>query len=184
MMLTAIASPEFDVALDIRYATANNFTGMPLYKRPGCYLRPEAAKALKSAIILAAALGLRLKIFDAYRPIETQRMLWAHTPDPEFLSPPDTGSCPHCRGIAVDLTLMDGTNHELDMGTAFDAFTSFSHHGNTAISPEAQRNRLLLAGIMAVAGWDNNPSEWWHYQLFRPREYPILSDTEAGTRLI
>ncbi|MCB2081514.1 MAG: D-alanyl-D-alanine dipeptidase [Hyphomicrobiales bacterium] len=183
-MLVAITPPEFDVVLDIAYATSHNFTGHPHYKHPHAYLRPEAAEALSRAITVAAGIGLRLKIFDAYRPLEVQKAFWEHTPDPEFLSPPEGGSVPHCRGVAVDLTLVNENEEALPMGTVFDAFTPLSHHGATGISPEAQRNRLLLAGIMATAGWDYNPTEWWHYQLFKPREYPVLSDAEAGTGLI
>jgi len=26
--------------------------------------------------------------------------------------------------------------------------------------------------------------EWWHYQLFRPRRYPALTDREAGTAMM
>jgi D-alanyl-D-alanine dipeptidase len=63
------------------------------------------------------------------------------------------------------------------MGTGFDAFTPLSHHGNTAIPEPAQRNRFLLLGIMSAAGWDFYGNEWWHYQLFEPRRYPLLSDS-------
>ena len=55
------------------------------------------------------------------------------------------------------------------MGTAFDAFTPLSHHGRTDVSAEAQRNRLLLMGLMTSAGWDFYRNEWWHYQLFDQR---------------
>jgi len=104
--------------------------------------------------------------------------LWNHTPDPEFLADPRRGS-PHSRGVAVDLTLVDAkTGQDLDMGTAFDAFTPLSHHACTAIPPEAQRNRLLLMGLMTAAGWDFYRNEWWHYQLFNARaNYPVFSDT-------
>ncbi len=49
---------------------------------------------------------------------------------------------------------------------AFDAFTPLSHHARTDVPPEAQRNRLLLMGLMTSAGWDFYRNEWWHYQLF------------------
>jgi len=70
------------------------------------------------------------------------------------------------------------------MGTGFDDLTPASHHGSTAVSPEAQRNRTLLLGLMSAAGWDFYMHEWWHYQLFRPRRYPALTDREAGTALM
>ncbi len=181
--LVNILPPEYDVVLDLRYATANNFTGAPVYAAANCLLHPEAAKKLREAIRLAAIQGLHLKLFDAYRPPEAQWALWRHTPDPEFLAHPERGS-PHSRGVAVDLTLVDGVGSELDMGTGFDAFTPRSHHGNAEISAAAQRNRFLLMGIMITAGWDFFRNEWWHYQLFNSRDYPLIPDAECGAPLM
>lgn len=183
-MLKKITPPEFDVEISLAYATADNFTGEPVYQTDAeCFLHPEAAEKLAEAVRLAAAIGYRIKIFDAYRPTEAQWKLWDHTPDPEFLADPRRGS-PHSRGVAVDLTLLDDKGNELDMGTEFDAFTPLSHHGNRDISTEGQRNRHLLMGIMTTAGWDFYRNEWWHYQLFNSREYPLFSDVEAGTRMM
>jgi D-alanyl-D-alanine dipeptidase len=175
-MLVEITEADHSVVLEIRYATADNFTGRPVYARPGCYLNVEAESLLRRAVPLADQLGLRLKLFDTFRPSEAQWRLWHHRPDPEFLADPRRGS-PHSRGAAVDLTLLDADGVELDMGTGFDAFTPLSHHANTEISPEAQRNRLTLLGLMTAAGWDFYRNEWWHYQLFQPRRFPVLSDT-------
>jgi D-alanyl-D-alanine dipeptidase len=176
-MLVEITETTHDVLLDIAYATANNFTGAPVYTRSACYLHPDAVKCLERAIDLAARQRLRLKIFDAFRPSEAQWKLWNFRPDPEFLADPRRGS-PHSRGAAVDLNLIDADGLELDMGTGFDAFTPLSHHGDTEVSPAAQRNRLLLMGLMTTAGWDFYRHEWWHYQLFNARAlYPVLSDT-------
>ncbi len=184
MPLVEITPPEYDVVLEIAYATPHNFTGAPVYARAGCFLHTDAAACLKQAIHYAGELGYRIKIFDAFRPTEAQQKLWDHTPDPDFLCPPERGS-PHSRGVAVDLTLLDADGHELDMGTAFDAFTPDSHHGAAAISDEAKRNRLLLLGIMTSGGWDFYRNEWWHYQLFNARQnYPVFSDAEAGTEMM
>ena len=175
MDLVEISPATHDVELDIAYATANNFTGKPVYCRAACYLHRDAEMLLGKAIELAAVLGYRLKIFDAFRPSEAQWILWNHTPDPEFLADPRKGS-PHSRGVAADLTLIDGAGRELEMGTAFDAFTPASHHGDLGITPEAQRNRAILLGIMTSAGWDFYRNEWWHYQLFGSRDYELLGD--------
>lgn len=176
-MLIEITPQSFDVDIDIVYATPRNFTGKPVYGRPGCYLHQDSADLLRQAIDLAAPLGLRLKIFDAFRPSEAQWVLWDHTPDPDFLADPRRGS-PHSMGAALDLTLVDGSGKELDMGTPFDDFTPQAHHGSLDISSAAQRHRAILLGIMTAAGWDFFRNEWWHYQLFSPRgRYPVLSDS-------
>jgi len=174
--LVEITPASHDIVLDLAYATPGNFTGKPVYARAACYLHAEAEKCLRRAVDLAAAQGYRLKIFDAFRPSEAQWVLWNHTPDPDFLADPRRGS-PHSRGVAVDLTLIgadDGA--ELPMGTGFDAFTPLSHHGSTGVPAEDQRNRSILLGIMSAAGWDFYMNEWWHYQLFDSRGYPVLDD--------
>jgi D-alanyl-D-alanine dipeptidase len=177
MVLVPITAEDFDIEISLAYATPDNFTGAPVYRRPECWLNPEAARLLRRAVELARPLGYRLRVFDAFRPAEAQWKLWNHTPDPHFLADPRRGS-PHSMGAAVDLTLIDADGADLDMGTPFDAFTPLSHHGNTDIPPEAQRNRMLLMGIMTSAGWDFYRNEWWHYQLFNARAiYPVLSDS-------
>jgi zinc D-Ala-D-Ala dipeptidase len=158
MTLVAIAPPEYPVELDIAYATARNFTGKPVYARAAAYLHPIAARNLVRAIELAAPLGFKLKIFDAFRPSEAQWTLWNFRPDPDFLSDPRRGS-PHSRGVAVDLTLIDAKT------------------GDIEVSADAQRNRHMLLGLMSAAGWDFYMREWWHYQLFDSKRYPVLSDS-------
>ena len=57
---------------------------------------------------------------------------------------------------------------------------SFDHlhcSGIPVVSVTAQRNRLILLGLMSAAGWDFYAKEWWHYQLSEARRYPLLSDT-------
>ena len=176
--LVPISAEEYGVAIALAYATPDNFTGKPVYKRPLCFLNADAAKLLRRAVELAAWMGLRLKIFDAFRPAEAQWVLWNFCPDPEFLADPNKGS-PHSRGAAVDLTLVDAQGRELDMGTAFDEFSPRSHHGANGIAAEAQTNRMILLGLMTAAGWDFYRNEWWHYQLFDSKRYPLLGDAQS-----
>jgi D-alanyl-D-alanine dipeptidase len=176
MPLVRIRPPAFDVDLDLRYATADNVTGRPIYARAEAWLHPEAAELLQRAIALARPLGYRFKIFDAFRPTEAQWRLWDAFPSDEFVADPRRGS-PHSRGAAVDLTLVDADGRELEMGTGFDSFTPQAHHARTDIPLAAQRNRAILLGIMTAAGWDNFRNEWWHYQLFNARQrLPLYSD--------
>ncbi len=178
--LVRVTADAFDVEIALAYAGPDNFTGRPVYAPgAGCFLHADAAPALKRAANLARALGLRLRILDAFRPAEAQWLLWNHTPDPDFLADPRQGS-DHSRGVAVDLTLTDH-GRALDMGTAFDAFTPRSHHAVATIDAEALRNRSLLLGVMTAAGWRHNPHEWWHYQLpDAQKRYALLSDSILG----
>lgn len=184
MPLVSLTPPAFDVDIALAYATADNVTGTPIYARAEAQLHPKAAAALQRAIELAAPLGLRIRVFDAFRPVEAQWRLWEVFPDPEFVADPRIGSC-HTRGVAIDLTLIDAVSGTaLDMGTPFDDFTAASHHARCDLAPEVQRNRALLLGIMTAAGWNWNRFEWWHYQLFEPERFPLLTDAAAPQRLM
>src|SRR5258708_36683295 len=146
--LVAIAYPDFDVEVTLAYATDANLTGGPVYRNAECWLHRGAAEKLDATVMLAQPLGLRLRIFDALRPVEAQWALWNARPDPEFLADPRRGS-PHSRGVAVDLTLLDESGRGLDMGTPFDAFSPLSHHRPTDVSAEGPRHPLLLMGPIA-----------------------------------
>ncbi len=182
-MLVEITPPEFNVDIALAYAGTDNFMGQAVYAMGRCWLHREAADALASAVGLAAEQDLRFRIYDAFRPSEAQWALWRHTPNPDYVADPRRGS-PHSRGVAIDLTLIDNTGEELDMGGPVDDLTKNGHHDAPNLGPAQRRNRLLLLGIMTAAGWDWFVREWWHYQLFKPREYPVLTDRAAGTGMM
>ncbi|MES2961941.1 MAG: D-alanyl-D-alanine dipeptidase [Pseudomonadota bacterium] len=181
--LIEITEEKFDVILDLRYATSNNVCGHKLYASPFCYLHEAAIPHFEQAIKSAKNLGLKLKIFDGFRPLEVQEYMFNKFPsdDPKggFISNPTGGVIPHCRGVAIDLTLTDLDGNELDMGTDFDEFSELAFHNCYKISAEAQRNRLILLGLMSAAGFDFYSKEWWHYQLFKPREYEVVKTAEG-----
>ncbi|OIO59090.1 MAG: D-alanyl-D-alanine dipeptidase [Alphaproteobacteria bacterium CG_4_10_14_0_2_um_filter_63_37] len=162
-----------DLLFELRYATADNFTGQALYPLPLCLLRRPVAKKLVQVQIDLAPRGLRLKIFDAYRPLSVQRLLWAHTPDPHYIAPPSEGSR-HNRGAAVDLTLVDAAGRELPMGTAYDDFTQQAHRTCRDLPNEVLRARDLLEGAMQRRGFVGMPTEWWHFDDTDWQSYPVL----------
>ncbi len=180
-MLVDLADPRFDLDLEIAYATPDNFTGQPIYSQPKALLRPEAAERLLAAIDLARRLGCRFRVYDAFRPLEAQWALWRFA-GPGYVADPRRGG-PHTRGVAVDLTLLDAAGQPLDMGGPFDELNPNAWH-DAPVSPEAQRNRHLLLGLMTAAGWDCFRMEWWHYQLFEPRRFDVLSDAAAGAEMM
>ncbi len=180
-MLIQITEKTHPVLLDIAYATSGNFTGKVVYKQAKCLIHPDALVCLEKAIVLAARQNLTLKIFDAFRPQAAQQALWDFCPNEMYIMPPSKGST-HTRAVAIDLTLVDASGVELDMGTPFDDLTESSHHGAdlSAFSVERRAvvevNRYTLLGIMMTAGFDFYRYEWWHYQLFNPRSYDLLTD--------
>ena len=139
-MLLPLTSDD-GVLLDLRYATAANMTGRPIYRRPVAMLHPEAHARLRAAASRAAVLGLGFRIFDAFRPLDAQWALWAALPDPRFVADPRDASGFHPRGAAVDLTLVDqAAGTDLDMGTGFDEMTPHSAHAALDLPPAAVRN--------------------------------------------
>lgn len=181
MSLLEIIHPAIDI--DLRYATSDNITGRPIYDRAVALLRPDAHRALVAAADRAAAGGLRLRVFDAYRPVAAQWRLWETLPDPRFVADPRTGSL-HNLGIAVDLTLAGRDGVPLDMGTGFDEMTPQSGHGRTDIGATGQRHRALLLETMTATGWVHHPHEWWHYNLPLTAVGPSFCDATEGRRLM
>ncbi|AKL16666.1 MULTISPECIES: D-alanyl-D-alanine dipeptidase [Citrobacter] len=161
--------------IDLKYATADNITGAPIYREARCLLHTEAVTALAKSISIAQLAGLSLVVYDAYRPQQAQAILWNACPDPQYVVDVAIGSN-HSRGTAIDVTLMDDRGHLLDMGAGFDEMHDRSHAWHPSVPPVAQRNRLLLNAIMFGGGFVGINSEWWHFELPDAARYPLLDD--------
>ncbi len=161
------------ILVDLRYATAQNFTGKILYpKEAGCYLRMPVAQSLAKVAVALAADGLSLKVFDCYRPQRVQFLLWELVKDERYVANPNKGSR-HNRGAAVDLTIVDQAGQELPMPTAFDDFTEKAHRSYSELPEPAKRNRARLEQAMARAGFVGLSTEWWHFDAGDWQRYPL-----------
>jgi D-alanyl-D-alanine dipeptidase len=128
---------------------------------PECYARESVANRLLSAAE-HLPMGYRLKIWDAWRPLEVQSALFEQylgilrekypvldedtlmQKAERFVSLPSDDPLkpsPHFTGGAVDLTIVGPDGKELDMGTPFDYFGEEAH---TAFYEEKQINGTLL----------------------------------------
>src|SRR6059036_3586595 len=96
------------IKLDIRYATARNFVGRPVYTEARAFLQRPAALALVRAHHALHEKGYGLLVFDGYRPWSVTKLFWDVTPRSKraFVANPKEGS-KHNRGCAVDLSLYD-----------------------------------------------------------------------------
>lgn len=163
------------IAVELRYASNDNFVGRPLYGGLDCnYLRKEAAAALESAVAWLARMrpGYRLLVLDALRPQRAQEALWselAGTPLERYLAHPERGSI-HSFGMALDATLLDPQGRECDMGTPFDDMSALSHPEFEAqdlalgrLSAERLRERGWLRAALVQAGFQPISTEWWHF---------------------
>lgn len=166
------------LTIDMKYATADNLCGQPIYCEDRCLLHPDAAAALEKSISIAALAGYTLLVYDAYRPQAAQRNLWQACPDPAYVVEVSLGSN-HSRGTAVDVTLVDSEGQVLDMGAGFDEMHPRSHPYYPGLTREAHRNRLMLNAVMFGGGFAGIATEWWHFELPDSGRYPLLTDRFA-----
>lgn len=159
--------------IDARYATTDNVTGRRLVPSGTIFLERSAAERLARVQASLRHHGLRLKVFDGYRPLAVQRALWRVKPDARYVADPAKGSR-HNRGSAVDVTLVDGAGHELAMPSAFDEFGERSHLDFTDATPEALEHRELLQKVMRAEGFMPMPTEWWHFDAPGWRAFPVM----------
>jgi zinc D-Ala-D-Ala dipeptidase len=165
------------IAVDLRYASANNFVGHDLYGTLDCsFLHRLAAQGLERAVALLAreAPGHKLLVLDAVRPHRVQIQLWDHlegTDLRQYVADPARGSI-HSFGMALDATLVDAAGRELDMGTGFDEMQELSHPRLEAqhlaagrLTPQQVRNRELLRTVLRAGGFEGIANEWWHFEM-------------------
>ena len=172
-----------DLAVELKYATPDNFAGKQLYHDlDACYLQREVAAQLARARdhLRARAPGLRFLAYDCLRPHRVQREMFAAvrgTPQESYVANPHKTTSMHSLGCAVDLTLAKGDGTPLDLGTPFD------HLGREAqprheltllrqgrLTQEQVANRLLLREVMVRAGFVPLNNEWWHFNCAVPGE--------------
>jgi D-alanyl-D-alanine dipeptidase len=172
------------IKLDIRYATANNFVGRPVYSEARAFLQRPAAEALVRVHEKLNEQGLGLVIFDGYRPWTITKLFWEVVPEDKrkFVADPAKGS-KHNRGCAVDLSIYDlKTGKFIDMPSGFDEFTERASPNYTGGTEKERANRDLLRSLMEAEGFSVNPNEWWHFDYKDWEKYAIydIAFSEIG----
>lgn len=162
-----------DAVLDMRYATANNFTKEVLYPKATCKLRRAVATRLAKAATALRKQDRRLLIWDCYRPRSIQSKLWKLVPDPRYVADPKKGSR-HNRGAAVDVALVDKDGNAVTLPTEFDDFSKAAHRSRALRGAKGAEARRLAAAMIA-AGFKPMPTEWWHFDAPESAKY-ALSD--------
>ncbi|MBL8548883.1 MAG: M15 family metallopeptidase [Hyphomonadaceae bacterium] len=156
-------------------------------------LRRGAAERLRAVNARLAPEGLKLFVYDAWRPRAVQAFfhdVWVpqelQRRRPElsgaalkeevgkYWAAPSASPerpAPHATGGAVDITLAwsDGAG-VLFMGSLFDDASAISHAAHfeagddsSFSAEEARANRRILYWTMTEAGFVNHPNEWWHF---------------------
>ena len=144
-----------------------------------CFLQKEVALKLVEAQKKLRSIYPKysLKVFDGTRPRRIQIKMWKlveHTPQQEYVANPQKGSM-HNYGAALDVTIVDKTGKELDMGTPYDFFGDLAKPEleerflkQKKLSKEHIKNRKILRKVMIEVGFLYR-NEWWHFEVF-PKE--------------
>jgi D-alanyl-D-alanine dipeptidase len=167
------------IKLDIRYASADNLIGFPLYERAVAYLQRPAAEALGRIEHSLAAQGFGLLIYDGYRPWFVTKMFWDATPVTAhmFVADPSQGSR-HNRGCAVDLTLYElKSGKAVDMTGRYDEMSRRSYVDYVGGTSRQRWLRELLRSEMQAQGFVSYPEEWWHFDYKDWHQYAIGTAT-------
>lgn len=153
-----------DVSIDLRYRTAANVTGRPLYPSDmPCLLRRSTAERLAAAQARLRTQGYGLRIWDGWRPPEAHQRLHDHGQSTGLFLNPDSGWSRHCGGISVDATLIDSKGREQAMPTYFDENLAAAASDTRHPSPTVRSNLRRLHEVMEEAGLKPLPGEWWHF---------------------
>lgn len=185
-----------DFIVDMMYAKPTNMSGIDAYGQIGlgnrCFIRPEAAENLENMRPKLRAEHLKLKVFDGYRPPQSHTLMMNAMPvkglyaDSAFLSS-------HCHAAALDVCLCREDGEELNFPTKVDAYLprfadevrrgvldgyrenlKKAAYAYTSGNARENENRQKLCDLMESAGFERFASEWWHFDLPRAKEYPLV----------
>lgn len=164
-----------EVALDLKYATTDNFMNEDVYAGFNrCFLAPQAHDMFLKAceVLREDHPDLQFLIWDTLRPRSIQARFYDHlkgTPFQNYVAAPHPGSL-HNFGMAMDLTLQTKQGTPLDMGTGFDDFRDLAQPKleeqflkSGELSPTQLENRLLLRTLLEDQGFTVLQHEWWHF---------------------
>src|SRR6266446_2103904 len=186
--LVDVQSVDRTITVELRYAGRHNFLRHSLYPHGTHALaRPEIASGLAVAQSVLRRYQYGLKIWDAYRPVAVQAMLWQASHNSDYVANPEIGAGSlHSWGIAVDATLVDSRLRDVRMPTDFDDFTlaamspymglSFEMGGHVRLLKFAEVREIsghvrLLKYAMHKAGFCGLRTEWWHFTIVDWQKY-------------
>jgi zinc D-Ala-D-Ala dipeptidase len=167
-----------DALVDLRYATSDNFVGVPLYPAGArCLVHESLAPGLATAADRLRRQGAVLVFWDCYRPHAAQVRMFDVVANPDWVARPGPLAFSHEAGRSVDVTLASAAPSRqcpaaqllqrrclLDMGTGFDDFSPRAHAFATdGVSSQAQSDRTRLRAAMSAGGITVYSGEWWHF---------------------
>jgi len=151
-----------DVVVDQTFSTANNSTGSAVYDYDDAYLRYGTVVKLMKVQKELRQHGVLLKIWDSFRTLEAQQILFEKSGGKGY-SDPATGSNSQCRGNTVDVTLVNAKGEPIEMPSSHEDFSSFGDRDYSDCTEQAAANAQLLQTVMEKHGFKGLQSEWWQF---------------------
>jgi len=139
----------------------------------------ELLKKAKAAL----PLGYNFIVYEGYRSRADQIKVWnqiieqrkkenpSMDPDSEefltlcnlVVANPYRQGSGHQTGAAMDISLVNDSGIEYDMGGIVRGFGEEAPFYSQCISVEARKNRMILKTALESVGFICYPTEWWHY---------------------
>ena len=148
-----------DAVIDLRYATAHNFVGVPLYPADArCLVHESMAPGLAKAADELRAQGDVLVFWDCYRPHDVQVRMFDAVPNPAWVAKPGPYARSHETGRSVDVTIAE-RGQLVDMGTDFDDFSARAQaYATDGVSAPPRPTAPGCAPRWPTAGWPSTPA--------------------------
>ena len=173
--LVEVATLDPTLRLDVRYASADNFLGVPVYTQARAFLQRPAAEALLRAHVALARAGLRALLSRRLPAVvRDQGVLGRDAARQARVRRRPARGSRHNRGCAVDLTplrLRDRAPRSMPSG--YDEFSERAHPDYAGGTAEQRARRDLLRRAMEAQGFTVNDDEWWHYDYRDWQSYRI-----------
>ena len=163
---------------DIVYATNNNFVGESVYPIDMPIIMNEGVweKLIKINDELKMH-GFCIKIYDAYRPIEIQKIFWEKFYsthgyyDETLVANPNKYGTHNITINAIDIFIVNLDGSSVELPCEFDDFTEKASIDYDKCTENQKNNRDLLINIAIKHGLLVNFDEWWHFYDNRLEKY-------------
>ncbi len=163
---------------ELVYATNDNFIGKSVYpSNMPILINKEVNEKLIKVNSKLKEYGLCLKIYDAYRPIQIQKIFWEEFYntngfyDELLIANPNKYGTHNITINAVDILPVNLDGTDIELPCKFDDFTGKASISYNNCSEKEKYNRDLLISICAKYGLIVNKDEWWHFYDNRLKEY-------------
>lgn len=179
MGLVDIQTLDPSIHIDVKYSTTDNFMKADAYGDLNkIFLQKSVAEGLAKAHNSLKKIypDYRFIVFDGARPFSVQQKMWEivkGTDMAHYVAPPNKKGSMHNYGCAVDLSVIDETGKELDMGTPFDYLGALAETTSEEayikqgkLTRKQVDNRLILRRAMESAGFFVLNREWWHFNAY------------------